>query len=91
MKNQTSVSQHSPASETLAAFRDSDTPQCLSNHDGFLLNEAAYLQIERVIDMLAAISTFSRGQDKREEQLFNTLSFSSELLEQAIKPRPQSA
>ncbi|WP_373700078.1 hypothetical protein [Neisseria dentiae] len=89
MKNQTSASKNSPASETLAAFRNSETPQCFSSYDGYLLNEAAHLQIERVIDMLAAISTFSRGQDKREEQLFNTISFSSELLEQAIKSRPQ--
>ncbi|QEY23817.1 hypothetical protein [Neisseria animalis] len=87
MQNHISTSQKFPETDNLTAFRDSEIPQCISIYDGFLLNEAACLQIERVIDMLAAFATYSRGQDKREERLFNTISFSSELLEQAIDYR----
>mgnify|MGYP000000178389 FL=1 len=67
-------------------FTTSEIPQSFfhGEQDIYILNEAAYLQIERVIDMLAAMATYSRGSDKREEQLFNTLSFASELLEKSI-------
>lgn len=63
-----------------------DIPQCLYDckRDTYELNEAAYNQIKRVADMLAAMACFSRGNDKREEQLFNTLSFAAELLEQSL-------
>ena len=64
-------------------FTNSEIPQSFfhGEQDIYILNEAAYRQIERVADMLAAMATYSRGSDKREEQLFNTLSFASELLE----------
>ncbi|MDK4528583.1 hypothetical protein QG082_06495 [Kingella kingae] len=64
----------------------SDIPQCFYNgkKDIYELNETAYLQIERVADMLAALACFSHGNDKREEQLFNTLHFAATLLEQSL-------
>ncbi len=34
--------------------------------------------------MLAALACFSHGNDKREEQLFNTLHFAATLLEQSL-------
>ena len=72
--------------DTLKNFQDSDAPQCL--YDGqnniYKLNEAAYRQIAHIADMLAAMSCYSRGGDKREEQLFNTLHFVAETLEQSL-------
>lgn len=67
-------------------FTNLEIPQSFfqGEQDIYILNEAAYRQIERVADMLAAMATYSRGQDTREEQLFNTLSFASELLEKSI-------
>lgn len=72
-------------SQQAQAFH-SDIPQCVYNGktDTYELNEAAFMQIERVADMLAAFATFSRGNDKREEQLFNTLHFAAALLEQSL-------
>lgn len=64
----------------------SDIPQCFydGKKDVYELNEAAYNQIERVADMLAALACFSHGNDKREEQLFNTLHFAADLLAQSL-------
>lgn len=64
----------------------SDIPQCRYNGktNTYELNGAAYLQIESVADMLSAMACFSRGNDKREEQLFNTLHFAAALLEQSL-------
>ncbi|WII94028.1 hypothetical protein QEO94_04355 [Kingella negevensis] len=70
----------------------SDIPQCRYNGktDTYELNETAFMQIERVADMLAALATFSHGNDKREEQLFNTLHFAAALLEQSLStPNPK--
>lgn len=71
---------------TQAQAFHSDIPQCVYNGktDTYELNEAAYLQIERVADMLAAMACYSEGSDKREEQLFNTLHFAADLLEQSL-------
>lgn len=68
-----------------SSFTDSREPQCFfdGEKDAYILNEAAYNQIQRVADMLAAIATFADGKDKRTEQLFNTISFASDLLEQS--------
>ena len=72
------------------AFSESDTPRCFfdSKQDIYVLNEAAYQQIERVADLLAAIASFSEKGDKRTEQLYNTLLFSSELLSEATANHP---
>lgn len=70
-------------------FTESDRPQFIydGGQDIYILNEAAYTQIERVADLLAAIASFSEKADHRTEQLYNTLLFSSDLLSQAIKSR----
>lgn len=71
---------------TQAQAFHSDIPQCVYNGktDTYELNEAAFMQIERVADMLAAMACYSKGSDKREEQLFNTLHFAANLLEQSL-------
>ena len=71
------------------SFSESDTPRCFLDRSGvYILNEAAYQQIERVADLLAAIASFSEKGDKRTEQLYNTLLFSSELLSEATANHP---
>ena len=74
------------ARQHLIQYRTLGSAECLYDckRDTYELNEAAYNQIKRVADMLAAMACFSRGNDKREEQLFNTLSFAAELLEQSL-------
>lgn len=68
-------------------FTDSEQPKCLFDGENniYVLNEAAYLQIDHVADLLGAIVGIAAQADKRTEQLYNTLSFSSELLVQATK------
>lgn len=71
------------------SFSESDTPRCFLDHSGvYILNEAAYQQIGRVADLLAAIASFAENSDKHTEQLYNTLLFSSELLEKATANHP---
>ena len=71
------------------AFSESDTPRCFLDRSGvYILNEAAYQQIGRVADLLAAIASFAENSDKHTEQLYNTLLFSSELLEKATANQP---
>lgn len=70
------------------AFSESDTPRCFLTDGVYILNEAAYQQIGRVADMLAAIASFAENSDRRTEQLYNTLLFSSELLEKATANHP---
>lgn len=72
------------------SFSESDSPRCFfdSKQDIYVLNEAAYQQIERVADLLAAIASFAEISDKHTEQLYNTLLFSSELLEKATANHP---
>lgn len=72
------------------SFSESNSPRCFfdGKQDIYVLNEAAYQQIERVADLLAAIASFSEKGDKRTEQLYNTLLFSSELLSKATANHP---
>lgn len=71
------------------SFSESDTPRCFLDSSGvYILNEAAYQQIGRVADLLAAIASFAENSDRHTEQLYNTLLFSSELLEKATANHP---
>jgi len=71
------------------SFSESDSPRCFLDRSGvYILNEAAYQQIGRVADILAVIASFAEKGDRRTEQLYNTLLFSSEMLSEATTNQP---